>query len=260
MRKLPGTEKIHVIPLGFDLTKFTQNNEQKRKQFRKAYQINDDTVLISITGRLAPVKNHRLFIEAIALLKQKTNIPFIVFVVGDGELMQEIQEFALQKGLTIENNPAITKYFNPVITSLRHYVTPQSRNPVIPLPHNPVIPNIIFTSWRKDIDIINAGSDIVALSSINEGTPVSIIEAMASGKAVLCTNVGGVADVVQHGVNGLLSSSNVVEYAEHLQGLIENEGLRLSLAANAQQSVLKKYSHLRLARDMENLYRNLLIP
>jgi glycosyltransferase involved in cell wall biosynthesis len=229
--KIAPAEKIHVIPLGFDLSKFTQNNEQKRKQFREAYQINDDNVVISITGRLAPVKNHRLFIEAIALLKQKTTVPFIVFVVGDGELMQEMQEFGVQKGLTINTNALMP---------------------------NAAISDLVFTSWRKDIDVINAGSDIVALSSLNEGTPVSIIEAMASGKAVVCTKVGGVADIIQHGENGLLSSLDVADFTEQLYLLVENKSKREQLAANASKDVLQKFSYTRLVNDMEKLYEKLL--
>ena len=187
--------------------------------------------MISITGRLAPVKNHRLFIEAIALLKQKTTIPFIVFVVGDGELMQEMQEYALQIGLSIDNNALMP---------------------------NAAIPDLVFTSWRKDIDVINAGSDIVALSSLNEGTPVSIIEAMASGKAVVCTKVGGVADIIQHGENGLLAALDVTDFTEQLYLLVENKSKREQLAANASKEVLQKFSYTRLVNDMEKLYEKLL--
>lgn len=215
--RIAPAEKIHIIPLGFDLTKFQTNQAAKRKSFRESYSISADTVVISITGRLAPVKNHALFIEALSIIKGKTSIPFVVFVVGDGELMDQTQQLAKEKGVLI-----------------------------------------IFTSWRKDIDYINAGSDIIALSSINEGTPVSIIEAMAAEKAVLCTNVGGVADVVKHEQNGLLSSLDPQDFADQLLRLINDSSLRNSLSQNAAQHVSQQFSYHRLVNDMENLYNHLL--
>jgi glycosyltransferase involved in cell wall biosynthesis len=215
--RIAPADKIHVIPLGFDLTKFQTDQAVKRKLFRDSYSISDDTVVISITGRLASVKNHSLFIEALSLIKNKTTLPFLVFVVGDGELMEKTQQLAKEKGL-----------------------------------------QIIFTSWRKDIDYINAGSDIVALSSINEGTPVSIIEAMAAEKAVLCTNVGGVADVVKHEQNGLLSSLDPQDFADQLFRLINNSSLRNSLSQNAAQHVSQQFSYHRLVNDMGKLYNQLL--
>ena len=56
---------------------------------------------------------------------------------------------------------------------------------------------LVFTSWRRDIDHINAGSDIIVLTSFNEGTPVSLIEAQAACKPVVSTRVGGIEDVVK---------------------------------------------------------------
>jgi glycosyltransferase involved in cell wall biosynthesis len=215
--RIAPAEKIHVIPLGFDLTKFQTDQTNKRKSFRESYKISDDTVVISITGRLAPVKNHILFIEALSIIKNKTTVPYIVFVVGDGELMEQTQQQTKETGVPI-----------------------------------------IFTSWRKDIDYINAGSDIVALSSINEGTPVSIIEAMAAEKAVLCTNVGGVADVVKHEQNGLLSSLDPQDFADQLLRLINDSSLRNSLAQHAAHHVSQQFSYHRLVNDMEKLYNQLL--
>ncbi len=62
----------------------------------------------------------------------------------------------------------------------------------------------VFTGWRADMPAVYAGLDIVALSSLNEGTPMTLLEAMAAGKPVVATDVGGVRDIVEDGVNGLL--------------------------------------------------------
>ena len=141
--RIVEASKVHVIKLGFDLSRFTEDISEKRKAFRSFYGLADDEIVISITGRLAPIKNHGLLIEAIKIIKQKDPaLKFKLFVVGDGELMEQTITTAKQAGLSFcrygDNN------YNA---------------------------DIIFTSWRKDIDVINAGSDIIALTSLNEGTP-----------------------------------------------------------------------------------------
>jgi glycosyltransferase involved in cell wall biosynthesis len=101
--------------------------------------------------------------------------------------------------------------------------------------------------------------DIITLTSFNEGTPVSLIEAQASGKPIVSTNVGGIANVVQEGKTGFLSPSNDVDaFSANLMRLVDSDFLRHELAGNGVDFVLKNYSHLRLADDMAKLYRQLL--
>lgn len=235
--KIAPAHKIHVIPLGFNLDRFTENIEAKRKKLRAEMGIDDDTIVISITGRLAPVKNHALFIDAMAIIKEKTTKKLLALVVGDGELREELRE---------------------QVRTLGRQIVGSSGRQVVSVPTIRRSDDILFLSWRKDIDVINAASDIVVLSSKNEGTPVSIIEAMATGRAVVATKVGGVPDVVMHGVNGLLSDETPEDFSTQILKLIENEGLRMQFASNASKSVLEKYSYQRLVRDMRELYEGLL--
>ncbi|MDB5112518.1 MAG: glycosyltransferase family 4 protein [Mucilaginibacter sp.] len=222
--------KIHVIKLGFDLDKFSQNTEQKRLDFRKCYDIQEDEIVITITGRLAPIKNHYLFIQSLKILKEKNpSLKFKVFIVGDGELLDHITSTIREAEFDF------CKYGD-----------------------NNYKANIIFTSWRKDIDIINAGSDIIALTSLNEGTPVSIIEAMASQKGVICTNVGGVKDVVKDGYNGFVCEQEPNIFADKLNELIVNKELRCKIAENGKHFVLQNYTYSRLVKEMEDLYKFLL--
>jgi glycosyltransferase involved in cell wall biosynthesis len=101
--------------------------------------------------------------------------------------------------------------------------------------------------------------DIIALTSLNEGTPVSLIEAQASGKPIVSSNVGGIANIVQDGKTALLSASRDVNaFSENLLRLVENDELRNQLSGNGVTFVMENYSHLRLAKDMSNLYRSLL--
>jgi glycosyltransferase involved in cell wall biosynthesis len=118
--------------------------------------------------------------------------------------------------------------------------------------------DIIFTSWRKDIDTINAGSDIIALTSVNEGTPVSIIEALASGKAVICTDVGGIRDLVTDGESGMITRQDAADFGNRLVQLVNDKPLRDRIAEKGKERILKNYSYQRLVNDVEQLYDALL--
>ncbi|WCT11865.1 glycosyltransferase [Mucilaginibacter jinjuensis] len=223
-------DKVHVIKLGFDLDKFTEGNTEKRQRFRQFYNLADDVTVITITGRLAPIKNHFLFIDALAILKKDNpTLKFKAFIVGDGELM------------------------NPILQRIREYELTFSR-----ANENNYDADVVFTSWRKDIDVINAGSDIIALTSLNEGTPVSIIEALASEKGVICTDVGGVGDVVKDGYNGFLCEQSAESYAGKLEELIVNKELKNRMAANGKKIALQNYSYKRLVAETQDLYKFLL--
>jgi glycosyltransferase involved in cell wall biosynthesis len=104
-----------------------------------------------------------------------------------------------------------------------------------------------------------AGSDIIALTSLNEGTPVSLIEAQAANRPVVSTRVGGIADIVAEGHTGLLSDVQDVQgFAANLLALVENEALRQRLGNNGAAHVMQRFSYQRLVRDMSALYQQLL--
>jgi glycosyltransferase involved in cell wall biosynthesis len=89
---------------------------------------------------------------------------------------------------------------------------------------------VIFTSWRKDMEVVYAGLDIVALTSFNEGTPVSIIEAQAAKKAVICTEVGGLNYVVDNNETAILIPSNDLNaLVENLKLLIQDKAKRTEM-------------------------------
>ena len=116
-----------------------------------------------------------------------------------------------------------------------------------------------MTSWIKDISEFNAGMDIICLTSDNEGTPVSLIEAQASNVPVITSDVGGVKDIIQEGETGyIIPKGNLEDYVKKLGNLINNKELRNKLSLNGWDYVKEKFHYTRLAKDMEELYRTLL--
>jgi glycosyltransferase involved in cell wall biosynthesis len=187
-------------------------------------------VAIGIIGRLVPVKNHALFLQALQVVLQKTTQKVRAFIVGDGEDREKIRAQAQELGIT--------------------YIEDNFDTQTAPL---------CFTSWIKEIDHVNAGMDIVALCSLNEGTPVSLIEAQASGTPIVSTNVGGIENIVLDKLTGLLSDLDDVEqYAENLLTLVENENMRLEMQKYGWKHVKDQFSYQRLVKDMDNLYTQLL--
>ena len=118
---------------------------------------------------------------------------------------------------------------------------------------------LCFTSWQKDIEIVNAGLDIVTLTSLNEGTPVSLIEAQAANKAIVSTNVGGIKDIILEEGTGLLADkNNYRDFGRQLIRIIEDKSLRENLSNNGYTFVKDKFNYIRLVNDMKILYKKLI--
>jgi glycosyltransferase involved in cell wall biosynthesis len=242
--RICSAEKVTVIPLGFDLNRFQTDQDVKRKLFRNVYGIEDDEIAIGIVGRLVPVKNHDLFLDAINHVSQRSGKRVRAFIVGDGEERDRLEQRTSALGMSMAKGP----YFNG--HGFGHGV---NGKPVVPKA------TITFTSWIKEIDIVNAGVDVVALTSLNEGTPVSLIEAQASNRPVVSTQVGGIENVVVPGRTALLSASDDPRaLGENLLRMVEDDELRTNMSRAGWQHVRAKYHYSRLVDDTAALYRSLL--
>ena len=220
--RICAADKVKVVPLGFDLSSFLQDNSAKRDQVRNDYKIEAGDVAIAIVGRLAPIKNHSFFLKVIEQLLEKGVLNIKVFIVGDGSEREFIQK---------KSNLLNDKYGQ----------------------------KIVLTSWVFDIATFNKGMDIICLTSDNEGTPVSLIEAQASGLPVISTDVGGVRDIVLDGESGFITKLGDIEtYVEKLRLLVENEKLRVKFAAKGRDFVTSRFNYERLAKDISAYYRELL--
>ena len=152
------------------------------------------------------------------------------FIIGDGEEKQRLKEYCqeLKLGFTEWNN-------------------------------NQTIVPITFTSWIKDIDWANAGLDIITLTSLNEGTPVSLIEGQACNKPIVTTNVGGVENVTRKNETAfIVETSDQNGFVGSLLELINDENLRREMGSKGWLFVSEKYSYTRLVKDVEQLYHHLL--
>jgi glycosyltransferase involved in cell wall biosynthesis len=115
-----------------------------------------------------------------------------------------------------------------------------------------------FVGWQRDVASVYAAADVVALTSRNEGSPVSIIEAMAAGRAVVCTAVGGVPDVVRRGTGILVPPADAAAFAAAVSTLLADPGQRAELGAAARRAVHPAYDASRLVSDMTRLYESVL--
>ena len=107
--------------------------------------------------------------------------------------------------------------------------------------------------------MLYAGTDVGVLSSINEGTPVALIEAMAAGRPVVATAVGGVEDIVAHERTGfVVSPGHVAAMAEAMERLALDPARRQRMGAAARAETGRRFSHLRLADDVSRSYRRAL--
>jgi glycosyltransferase involved in cell wall biosynthesis len=223
IHKICPASKIKVIPLGFDLENFHLNKEANKNIIRDRYSIKSDEIAIAIIGRLAPVKNHNLFLDIVEEALRNTTKKIRFFIVGDGDERANIE-------IRVDE---INNKYGKVID---------------------------MTSWVKDIGEFNAGMDIICLTSDNEGTPVSLIEAQAGGLPVITTDVGGVKDIVLEGETGfIVPKNNVSLFVEKLLLLVGNEVERNRLSKNGWDFVKEKFHYMTLVKNMDEYYQYLLL-
>ncbi len=228
--KICPSEKISVIPLGFDLERFWTDTENKRRRFRDTYKISNEQVAVGIIGRLVPVKNHLLFLDSAKKVWEKFPNKVRFFIIGDGELREHLLNYCRQIEL-----------------------------PAAYMPDEGTSYPLTFTSWINEADLAMAGLDVIALTSFNEGTPVSLIEAQAASKPVLSTRVGGIANIVKENQSALLSDLNdPEEFAGHLERLVNDDTLRNEMSFHGKTFVESRFHYTRLVYDTELLYQQLL--
>ena len=228
--KICHPDKIRVIPLGFELDHFRENQEENRRVFREKYQLDDNEVAVGIVGRVVPIKNHTMFLKALKQIHNQNDVRIRAFIIGDGESRQAIEKSASQIGLD-------------------HTFWPKEARKAA----------LTFTGWITRMDQVNAGLDIVALTSLSEGTPVNLIEAQAAGKPIVSTRVGGVENVVIPGHTALLvEKDDHLDMAKKIRLLATDTNLRQAFSRKGWDHVKARYHYTRLISDMTDYYEELL--
>lgn len=213
-------KKAVVIRLGFDLTPFqVQKERADSERLRQRFGLPKDRYLIGLVARLIPVKNHASFLRIAKKVLLQRKDVHFV-MVGDGELKDSLKQQI--SGLEID----------PYISSL---------------------------SWQKEVKLIYDALDIVCLTSLNEGTPVSLIEAQACGKPVVAFRVGGVEDVIVSGKSGhLVEAGDERAFSERILSLLAHPEQKAEMGDFGKKVILENFHEGRLITEMDQLYQDCL--
>jgi len=111
--------------------------------------------------------------------------------------------------------------------------------------------------WQSDIEKVLAAADIVVLTSDNEGTPLSLIQAGMAGLPVVTTRVGSVPEVILDGVTGIITSLDIQDIADALETLVNSNELRIRMGSAGQKFTLTNFGVERLVKDHEKIYKEL---
>lgn len=225
--KIAPPGKIAVIYLGIDKTFFHETLPINTPVIKRKFKFSDDTVAIGMIGRIVAIKNCELFAniaKQILSTPENRNVKF--FVVGDGKEKEK-----LQHDLEVRNIKwSIEENYNDDTT-------------------------VIFTSWVSSVSGILKDLDIVMLTSKNEGTPLSLIEAQSYGKPVVATDAGGVKDTFIDNETGFLIKQNDIEmFVNKLSLLIKDKSLREEMGKKAKVFATQKFSKEAEVNNIKRLY------
>jgi glycosyltransferase involved in cell wall biosynthesis len=211
--------KFAVVRLGIELDRRVGGGADGRADMRELLGIPADGFTVGWIGRMTGVKRTEDVLLAVRRLRER-GVDARLCMVGDGPDRDDVEERAHELGIAR---------------------------------------NCLFLGYQDDVAPFYAAFDALVLASGNEGTPVSAIEALASGRPVVATRVGGVPDVVRDGENGFLVEAGDVEaMADRLALLAADPGLSARLGETGRARVLPRYSVGRLIDDVDLLYRSLL--
>lgn len=210
-------DSFTVVPLGLDLEPLAEPAEEQRRELRSELGLAEGDLLLVFVGRVVPIK--RLDVMLAALAKARTSEPRLrLAIVGDGEIRTGLERQASELGIADA---------------------------------------VHFLGYRRELRPVFAAADLAVLSSDNEGTPVSLIEAGAAGLPAVATDVGGVREVVTKETGEIVPSRDHAALADALVRMATDTDRRTSSGDAAQRRALDRYGATRLIRDIDELYGEL---
>ncbi len=216
--------QFRTIALGLDLAPFEPTPEKisaARQALRAELALPADAVLIGHISRLAPVKSVKTFVQAAAILRQ-THPQITCLIIGDGESRPRLESLARELKLG---------------DKLR------------------------FLGLRSDIAALNLALDAVALTSLQEGTPISLIESLAAARPVVANDVGGVSRlIVPHRTGILTPQGDPISVARALQWLLDHPREAAQLGRNGREKMLAEFQVSRMIAEHRALYLEVVGP
>ncbi|MBA7537984.1 Alpha-monoglucosyldiacylglycerol synthase [subsurface metagenome] len=209
--------RIEVIPNAIHLISFKEDNELKRTEIKRKYNLKEDDKIILFVGRVASEKSVDKIIKALAIIKKRNNGKEKLLIVGNGPAIDELKELA--RTLKVEEDVIFTGTVS--YEEIQHYYKMA----------------YVFT-----------------IASTTETFGIVTIEALASGVPVVAVKAPGAADILTDGLDGLLVDDDVEKIANALEKIIKEPELREKLSLGALKTS-EKYSINKISEKMLNLYR-----
>lgn len=211
--------KFVVIRLGIELDQRVGSDEAERRETRRVLGLAGDSFVVGWIGRMTAVKQTDLLVRVLQQLVAR-GVDAQLLLVGDGPDRDGLERYAHDLG---------------------------------------VVKRCLFLGYQEDVSRYYNAIDALLLPSVNEGTPVSVIESLAAERPAVATRVGGTPDVIRDGVDGFLVDSNDAgAIAEKLAELARDPGRRAEMGAAGRERALQRYAVDRLVDDVDALYRRLL--
>jgi glycosyltransferase involved in cell wall biosynthesis len=211
--------KFTVIRLGIELDERVANDDDSRLETRRLLGLAPDAFIVGWVGRMTAVKRTEDVVLTLRKLVDR-GIDAYLCLIGDGPDRDALERRAHDLG---------------------------------------VVRRCLFVGYQQEVARFYDAIDVLLLPSANEGTPVSVIEALAASRPAVATRVGGVPDVIREGIDGfLVDVGDTDALADRLAELASNPGLRARMGADGRAHVLPRYAVTRLVDDVDRLYRSLL--
>lgn len=212
-------ELIRVVKNGIDISFYDTPHNFRKADFKKSIGISEDARVVTNIGRLSEQKDQATLLKGAQLVIG--NICDVEFViVGEGHLREDLEALSVQLGIEKK---------------------------------------VHFLGFRKDISAILDISEVFVLTSLNEGLPIVLLEAMGKKIPVITTGVGEIPNIIEDGVNGILIPvSDQIAFSERLLDLLRDESRATKIAENAYETFLKSYTSRRMAREYLDIYENIL--
>jgi len=214
-------EKFAVIRLGIELDQRVCSSDDQRTETRRVLGLGrGEPFVVGWVGRMTAVKRTDLVVRVLRALVDR-GVDARLLLVGDGPDREALERLAHDLG---------------------------------------VVKRCLFLGYQEDVARFYDAIDVLLLPSVNEGTPVSVIEALAAERPAVATRVGGIPDVVRDGVDGFLVDSDEPDaLAERLAELAADPLRRTAMGEAGRARVLERYAVDRLVDDVDALYRQLLL-